>query len=259
MTTGIEAVEKSRLRGHAALVTGGAQGIGKGITLARASAGMRVVILDVNRRAGRETAEEIRDVTFVEGDASEERDVRAAVRVAQRTGRGLYAAVANAGVFTRGSVTRFSRKDWDRLMAVNLTAAFLLAKNSARALGSHRGSLVIVASIRAHQSEPSWDAYCASKGGLVGLTQALAVSLAPKVRVNCVSPGWVPTEQWQERARARPPKLSAADRKLQPIGRTGSPVDIGSLVRFLVSPEANFITGAEVVADGGLSRKLPAT
>jgi len=244
---------------HSAVVTGGAQGIGKGIALALASAGLRVVILDVNRRAGRETAEEIKDVTFVEGDAADERAVREAVRVASRRGRGLYAAVANAGIFTRGAVTRFSRRDWDRLIAVNLTGAFLLAKAAARPLAAHKGSLVVVASIRAHQSEPSWEAYCASKGGLVALTQALAVSLAPKVRVNCVSPGWVPTDLWQERSRRRAPQLSEADRKLQPVGRTGSPTDIGALVRFLVSPEAAFITGTEVVADGGLSRKLPAT
>lgn len=247
------------MEGYSAIVTGGAQGIGKGIALALAHAGMHVVILDLNRRAGRETADEIEGITFVAGDAADERAVRAAVRVADRHGRGLYAAVANAGIFTHGTVTRFTRRAWDRLIAVNLTGAFLLARAAAQSLAARRGSLVLVASIRAHQSEPGWEAYCASKGGLVGLAQALAVSLAPKVRVNCVSPGWVPTDLWQQRSRRRSPRLSAADRKLQPIGRTGSPADIGAVVRFLVSPEAAFITGTEVVADGGLSRKLPAT
>jgi NAD(P)-dependent dehydrogenase (short-subunit alcohol dehydrogenase family) len=196
---------------------------------------------------------------FVEATAAAEADVAGAVRVANRRGGGLYAAVANAGIFTHGPLEKFSRRDWDRLIAVHLTGAFLLAKAAHRALAAHRGALVLIASIRASQAEPHWDAYCAAKGGLVGLAQSLAVSLAPRVRVNCVSPGWVPTEEWQESRRRKPPKLSAADQRLQPIGRVGTPADIGALVRFLVSPEAGFITGAEVVADGGLSRKLPAT
>jgi NAD(P)-dependent dehydrogenase (short-subunit alcohol dehydrogenase family) len=246
------------VRGFSAVVTGGAQGIGKGIALALAGAGLRVVILDTNRRAGRETAAEIEGAVYVEGDTAEEPDVVAAVREANR-GMSLYAAVANAGIFAHGPLARFSRKDWDRMLAVHLTGAFLLAKAAHRALANNRGSMVLIASVRAAQAEAHWDAYCAAKGGLVGLAQSLAVSLAPRVRVNCVSPGWIPTEEWQESRRRTRPKLSAADQKLQPIGRVGTPEDIGALVRFLVSPEAGFITGAEVVADGGLSRLLPAS
>ena len=246
------------MRGFSAVVTGGAQGIGKGIALALAGAGLRVVILDTNRRAGREAAAEIDGAVYVEGDTADEADVVAAVREANR-GMSLYAAVANAGIFTQGPLAKFSRKDWDRMLAVHLTGAFLLAKAAHRALANNRGSLVLIASVRAAQAEPHWDAYCAAKGGLVGLTQSLAVSLAPRVRVNCVSPGWIPTEEWQESRRRTRPELSAEDQKLQPVGRVGTPDDIGALVRFLVSPEAGFITGAEVVADGGLSRKLPNT
>lgn len=246
------------LQGMSALVTGGAQGIGKGIVQALTGAGLHVVILDHNRRAGREAAAEIAHTTYVEGDAAEEDDVIQAVRVANR-GMSLYAAVANAGIFTHGRVEKFSRRDWDRVIAVNLTGAFLLARAASRALADNGGSLVLIASIRASQAEPGWEAYCASKGGLVGLTQALAVSLAPKVRVNCVSPGWIPTDEWQESRRRKRPKLSAADQQLQPIGRVGTPQDIAALVRFLASPEAAFITGTEVVADGGLLRKIPAT
>lgn len=247
------------MRGFGAVVTGGAQGIGKGIAEALAGAGMQVVILDVDVRAGREAAAEIEGALFVEGDAADEADVTEAVRVANRRGLGLYAAVANAGIFTHGPVERFARRDWDRVLAVNLTGAFLLAKTAARALAATCGSLVMISSIRARQAEAGWEAYCASKGGLVGLMQSLAISLAPRVRVNCVSPGWVPTEGWQQSRKRRTPRLSDEDQKLQPIGHVGSPPDIATLVRFLVSPEARFITGADVVADGGLSRKLPAT
>lgn len=247
------------MRGFSAVVTGGAQGIGKGITQALAGAGLSVVILDVDARAGREAAAEIDGALFVEGDAADEADVTEAVRVANRRGLGLYAAVANAGIFEHGPVERFARRAWDRVLAVNLTGAFLLAKAAARALARSHGSLVLISSVRARQAEPDWEAYCASKGGLVGLMQSLAISLAPKVRVNCVSPGWIPTEGWQQSRKRRTPQLSEQDQRLQPIGHVGTPPDVAALVRFLVSPEARFITGADVVADGGLSRKLPAT
>jgi NAD(P)-dependent dehydrogenase (short-subunit alcohol dehydrogenase family) len=247
------------MRGYSALVTGGAQGIGKGIAQALAAAGMQVVILDWNRRAGREAATTIQDAVFVEGDASDAADVAAAVRLAGQRGLGLYAAVANAGIFLHGPLEKFSRRQWDRMLAVHLTGAFLVAKAAHRALAANHGSLVLISSVRAHQAEPGWEAYCAAKGGIVGLTQSLAVSLAPEVRVNCISPGWIPTEQWQESRRRRRPRLSTADQRLQPIGRVGSPTDIGAVARFLVSPDAAFVTGVELVADGGLARKLPAT
>jgi NAD(P)-dependent dehydrogenase (short-subunit alcohol dehydrogenase family) len=246
------------MRGRSAIITGGAQGIGKGIALALADAGLRVVILDRNRRAGRETAAEIEGARFVEGDAADAGAVAAAVRAASR-GAALHAAVANAGIFLHGPLARFTRRQWDRMLAVHLTGAFLLAKAARRALAASHGALVLVASVRASQAEPDWDAYCAAKGGLVGLAQSLAVSLAPEIRVNCVSPGWIPTEEWQESARRKRPRLSRQDQALQPIGRVGTPRDIGALVRYLVSPEAGFITGAEIRADGGLSRKLPST
>jgi NAD(P)-dependent dehydrogenase (short-subunit alcohol dehydrogenase family) len=247
------------VRGYSALVTGGAQGIGKGIAQALAAGGMHVVLLDTNRRAGRETAAEIDGALFVEGDTADEADVARAVRAAQRRGRGLHAAVANAGIFLHGPLAKFPRRDWDRMLAVHLTGAFLVARAAQRALAANHGSLVLISSVRASQAEPGWEAYCAAKGGLTGLAQALAVSLAPQVRVNCVLPGWVPTEEWQESRRRTRPKLSAQDQRLQPIGRVGTPQDIAAVVRFLVSPEAGFVTGAQVVADGGLSRKLPAT
>lgn len=245
------------MRSEAAVVTGGAQGIGKGISQALAAAGLRVVMLDEDARAGREAAAEIPGSVFVHGDCSDESDVRAAIRAARAGGLRLKGAVSNAGIFRHGPLRTFRRRDWDRMLAVHLGGAFLLAKHAAPSLARARGAMVLVSSVRAFQSEPGWEAYCACKGGLAGLSQALAVSLAPEVRVNCVQPGWVPTERWQRSDRRRSPQLSAADRKLQPIGRVGTPPDIAALVAFLLSDAAGFITGAEVVIDGGLSRKLP--
>jgi NAD(P)-dependent dehydrogenase (short-subunit alcohol dehydrogenase family) len=105
-------------------------------------------------------------------------------------------------------------------------------------------------------TEPNTEAYSASKGGIVALTHALAVLLGPEVRVNCISPGWIDTSAWQKRRGRKRPALSEADHAQHPAGRVGTPEDIASLAAYLASPEAGFITGANFVADGGMTRKM---
>jgi NAD(P)-dependent dehydrogenase (short-subunit alcohol dehydrogenase family) len=105
-------------------------------------------------------------------------------------------------------------------------------------------------------SEANTEAYSASKGGLVALTHALAVSLGPEVRVNCVSPGWIDVSAWKKRSRASQAALSEADHKQHPAGRVGRPEDIAALVAWLVSDEAGFVTGANYAVDGGMTRKM---
>jgi hypothetical protein len=123
----------------------------------------------------------------------------------------------------------------------------LCAQAVAPLLQATGGAIVNVASTRALQSEPDSEAYAASKGGLVALTHALARSLAPHVRVNCVSPGWIHTGD---------EPLAAADHAQHLSGRVGRPSDVGRLVRFLLAPENAFITGANYVIDGGMTRKM---
>jgi NAD(P)-dependent dehydrogenase (short-subunit alcohol dehydrogenase family) len=119
-----------------------------------------------------------------------------------------------------------------------------------------RGAVLNIASTRAIQSEADTEAYAASKGGLVALTHALAVSLGPDIRVNCISPGWVPTEAWRKPTARRRPSLSHADHAQHPAGRAGDPRDIGALAVHLLSPQAAFTTGAHLVVDGGMSRRM---
>ncbi len=105
-------------------------------------------------------------------------------------------------------------------------------------------------------SEPHTEAYSASKGGIIALTHALAMSLAPDIRVNCISPGWIEVSEWKKRSRARKAELTREDEEQQPVGRVGTPGDIAALAFFLCSPEASYITGANYVVDGGMTRKM---
>lgn len=242
-----------------AVVTGGAQGIGKAITAALLHDGYQVVMLDADHAAGRAAAQELStplaQAVFVRGDASKPLAVKAALAAARKLGA-LHAVVANTGISIPKPLARLSLAEWNRVLAVNLTAGFLLAKFAAPLLSKNQGSMVLIASTRALMSEPDWEAYGATKGGVMALTHALANSLGPSVRVNCVSPGWIATDAWQAPAHRRAPKLSVGDHSQHPAGRVGRPEDVAALVCFLLSDQAGFITGANHVVDGGMTRKM---
>ena len=247
------------MRGFSAVVTGGAQGIGKAISTALVRAGTHVVMLDQDRAAGHEAEKELGGearAVFVHGDSSDESTVRNAVSAAQKLGKGLRAAVANTGISVHKPVTRLSLQEWNRVLAVNLTSGFLLAKHAAAGLKRRDGAMVLIGSSRSIMSEPDWEAYGASKGGVVALAHALSISLGPHVRVNCVSPGWIATDGWQRADRRKPPRLSAQDHAQHPAGRVGTPEDVANLVGFLLSDQAGFITGAHYLVDGGMTRKM---
>ena len=141
-----------------------------------------------------------------------------------------------------------SLESWNRVLATNLTATFLLAKAAAADLKRTRGAIVTIASTRAHMSEPDTLAYSATKGGLVALTHSLAMTLAPEVRVNCVSPGWIDT--------GKHGPLKPGDHAQHPVGRVGRPEDVAAAVAYLLSEDAAFVTGAELIVDGGMTRKM---
>jgi hypothetical protein len=142
------------------------------------------------------------------------------------------------------------------VLAVNLTGPWLCSRAFASLLCERRGSIVNIASTRALMSEPYTESYAASKGGLVALTHALALSLGPAVRVNCVSPGWIDVTPLAKRSRRQPEQLSARDHVQHPAGRVGRPEDVAGMVLYLASDAAGFITGQNLVVDGGMTRKM---
>lgn len=241
-----------------ALVTGGAKGIGRGIVLHLAQAGWKVAFCDTDQAAGEQLATRSdRDLMFVPGDVASEADVKHIVSQTVNWAGGLNAVINNAGMADphTGPVEELSLKDWQQRLGVNLTGPFLVTKHTVPELRKTRGAIVNMASTRALQSEPDTEAYAATKGGLVALTHALAVSLGPDIRANCISPGWIDTRDWQGGSQKSAP-LSPADHQQHPVGRVGTPEDIAAMVAYLISPEASFITGQNFVVDGGMTRKM---
>ena len=235
-----------RLADKSVIVTGAARGIGKGTAAVLAARGYRVAIADTEAREGRRTAGEI-GALFLRCDVSSEPSVRRCVRAAlQRFGR-IDALVNNAGLAGPQDppVEKLSLAAWNRRLAVNLTGMFLMAKHCVPELRRRAGAIVNIASTRALQSEPNTEAYSASKGGVVAFTHALAMSLGPRVRVNCISPGWI----------AHQP-VSRKDHAQHPVGRVGRDGDIASMIAYLLSDEAGFITGQNFVIDGGMTKKM---
>lgn len=270
-----------------AIVTGAGQGIGRAIAAHLVDDGWRVVVAERDADAGAAAAEAIAArtsasettavqttatqqtasemaatetdraaaadrsrVRFVEVDVSDEAGVAALVRQTLDAWGRIDGLVNNAGLMVVRPVTDLDLADWRRVVDTNLTGAYLTAKHAAPALSAAPGggAIVNIASTRARMSEPDTEAYAASKGGLVALSHALAISLGPLIRVNCVSPGWIDTTGGAD--------LSDRDHAQHPAGRVGEPRDVADLVGWLLSPAAGFVTGADFVIDGGMTRKM---
>ncbi len=225
-----------------ALVTGGAHGIGAAIAGRLSREGWCVVVADLDPIGAAPAGGR-----YAVCDVADEAAVSSLVADVATREKRLNALVCNAGVNIRKPLAQLSLAEWSRVIGTNLTSTFLLVRAGEGLLRAAKGSVVTIASTRAHMSEAGTEAYAASKGGLVALTHALSISLAPEVRLNCISPGWIFTK-------GEPPRPE--HHAIHPAGRVGTPDDIASLVAFLASQQSGFITGAEFIVDGGVTRKM---
>lgn len=240
-------------RNKIVLVTGGAHGIGKTITEHFANAGAFVVCLDVNQAFGTAwqdsfTRHGLQGV-FLLADVAKEEDVKHAIDYVLGHYHHIDILINNAGIFHQASLFDRTMEEFDRVLAVNLRGPYMMAKYAGQALReAKQGVIINIASSRALMSEANTEPYSASKGAIVALTHALAVSLGPEVRVNAISPGWIDVRET--------PIHSDRDRLQHPVGRVGQPDDIAAACLYLASPKASFITGINLVIDGGMTIKM---
>lgn len=272
------------LAGRVVLVTGGAQGIGRGIVEHLLACGMRVAAMDANAEALAEMADALapelladngapsptgpdspasrhplsHPLLTLHGSVADQADADRCVAATVARFGGLHLLVNNAGIANphSGAVDTMDMDRWQRVLDVNLTGPMRMVRAAAPHLRAARGAVVNIASTRAVQSEPHTEAYAASKGGLVALTHALAVSLGPEVRVNCISPGWIEVRHLRKAALRETPVHSDADRAQHPVGRVGEARDVAALVAFLAGDDAGFVTGQNWLVDGGMTRRM---
>jgi NAD(P)-dependent dehydrogenase (short-subunit alcohol dehydrogenase family) len=248
-------MSEQKLQGRIALVTGASKGLGKAMSLALAAAGARVALVSRDMEKLESLAAEIREsggqAEAFRADVADESSVAALEReVSNRLGK-VHILVNNAGVNVRKSITDFTLDEWNYVLGTNLTAVFLMCRSFVPHMkGSGYGRILNMTSTMGHVSIAGRAAYSSSKAGLLGLTKAVALELAAEgVTVNGISPGPFATEM--NTVLMQNPEVNQQFLAKIPVGRWGKVEDIGTLAVYLCSEDASFITGTDILIDGG--------
>ncbi|MDP4207650.1 MAG: SDR family oxidoreductase [Bacteroidota bacterium] len=242
-----------------AIVTGGAQGIGRQIAEDLLKHNYNVVIADIDAEAGDEALTYLYQfgaVQFIRTDIAVEEDVVRLFESTIESFKQIDVLINNAAISINKPITELSFGEWNKVMGINLSGAFLCSKYAVPYLRKTKGAIINLCSTRAFMSEANTEAYSASKGGIFALTHALAVSLGPDIRVNSISPGWIEVSELKKSSQRSTPILSEADHLQHPAGRVGKATDISSIILFLINPDNTFITGQNFTIDGGMTRKM---
>lgn len=240
--------------GKVVIVTGAGMGIGRAIAKMYAERGAKVVIADSDEHSGQQVEKDIisggRDASFCMTDVREPEEVDRLIEYTIGKYEAIDILVNNAGVSRFQSPFELSVEEWDEMLNINLRGYFLCARAAAWHMkDSGGGSIINIASTRAMMSEPNSEAYAASKGGIIALSHALAASFSEfGIRVNAISPGWIETGNYD--------LLSERDHEQHFSKRVGKPEDIARACLFLSEEENDFVTGTNLVVDGGMTRKM---
>lgn len=253
------AATTGRLSGLTALVTGGNRGLGYAMAQRLLDDGADVVVVGRNGESVHAAAESLSPRGRVAGavaDVSTEQGVQALFDEVDGFASRLDILVNNAGIADEAAFEDITREGWERVIAVNLSAPFFLAQEAATRM-TRGGAIVNITSIDAYGADGPFASYVAAKAGLIGLTKAAAVELAPRgIRVNAVSPGWTLTDMAAEATSESMLSHMRSDFARVPMRRMLNPEEIASAVAYLVSPEASGVTGADLVVDGGTLANL---
>jgi NAD(P)-dependent dehydrogenase (short-subunit alcohol dehydrogenase family) len=262
MLTMNESKSVNRLAGRVALISGGAQGIGRTIATLFQREGACVFILDCDARSGNNTAADLTlqnpalPVKYLLGDLREPTEIQDAVDALQKFHGRVDILVNNAGIEVEKSLEKLTIADWDLVLDVNLRGAFLLTRAVVPLFSEAGGAIVNISSIHASHAFPDSIPYACSKAGMVALTRNLALELSSRhIRVNCICPGYIDTRLWEEYLRNSPDPKALAEQTtaLHPLGRRGMPADVSEAALFLASDSSSFITGTDLIVDGGLT------
>ncbi|MBS3113763.1 3-oxoacyl-ACP reductase FabG [Candidatus Woesearchaeota archaeon] len=246
-----------RLESKVAIVTGSNRGIGRGVAIALAKEGCKVVVNShEHSKDADDVVEEIKslgsDAIFVVADVSKEKDVKNLVAKAVKKFGKVDILVNNAGILVSGTVTTLTEKDWDKQMDVNLKGVFLCTKYAVEQMlkQGKGGRIINISSIAGLVGFPGISAYCASKGGVTELTREVALDCANYgITVNAIDPGVIVTDMTKAMLNDKATKKILLENT--PVGRFGQPEDIGNAAVFLALDESSFITGHNLVVDGG--------
>lgn len=237
------------------IVTGGANGIGRGVTALYAEKGAKVIIADVDPVGGEQLASEIiatgGQAIFVQTDVRQETEIIRLMKTAYDTYGQIDILINNAGKGLFKSLYDVTLAEWDDIINTNLRSVFLASREAGKYMRTNQdgGAIVNIASTRAIMSEANSESYAATKGGIVAITHALAASLSEDlITVNAISPGWIETGDYS--------KLTDVDHEQHFSKRVGKPEDIARACLYLTASENDFVTGINLVVDGGMTRKM---
>ncbi len=240
------------------IITGGGQGIGRITTFELLKQNYCVSVFDKDIEALDELKAEVdeKNCALYHIDVADEQQVRCAIDESVEKFNALYGLINNAAISINKPIAELTLYEWQEVINTNLTGTFLCSKHSLPYLKKSKGCIINMASTRSFQSEANTEAYSASKGGVFALTHALAMSAAPDVRVNCISPGWIDVSGVKKASLAQQANLSRRDHEQHPSGRVGNAEDIARTILFLLDERNDFITAQNFVIDGGMSRKM---